>query len=205
MNRKLSTTTLVGLLCFATVFAQDGVKFSGTWVKDPQASESLAQVPAAVAESPLRLVIEQSPNAVRITRQRLNGQSDSVTYSFNPTQSALPTATTGTSAPVAPLGTAGTPAADKDGIDRSALTGNGATDAQAEWKDGGLMLRTTLNVSGKTVTTTERLTMKPDSRTLIVETDLMVHHGYESTGGVANASGSKAGSKMKDVYTKAKE
>ena len=67
------------------------------------------------------------------------------------------------------------------------------------------MLLTTLTVSGQAVTTTERLTMSPDSRNLIVETDLMVHHGYEAPGGVANASGSKAGSTMKDVYTKAKE
>jgi hypothetical protein len=205
MNRTLlSTTALTGLLCFATVFAQDGVNFSGTWVKDPQVSESLGQAPASAAQTPMRLVIEQSPNAVRITRQRLNGQSDSVTYSFNPIQSALPTATTGIPAPVAPPGTTGNAAAAKNGTNVAAPSGAVATNARAEWKDDGLMLLTVLSVSGQAVTTTERLTMSPDNRKLVVETYLMVHHGYESTGGVANTS-SASGSKAKDVYTKAKE
>jgi hypothetical protein len=34
MNGKLlMTTALTGLLCFTTVVAQDGMNFSGTWVK----------------------------------------------------------------------------------------------------------------------------------------------------------------------------
>ena len=188
MNRKvLSTIALTGLLCRDRL-RSGRREFFWNVGKGPTESESLAQAPAAAAQAPLRLVIEQSPNAVRITRQRLDGQSDTVTSSFNPTRSALPTATTDTPAPAAPRGER-----------RSALMSlrrlaTVATDARAEWKDGGLMLLTTLIVSGKAVTTTERLTMSPDSRKLIVETDLMVHHGYESTGG-DQRSGATAGPK----------
>src|SRR5687768_16039626 len=103
MNRKLlSTIAVTALLSFATVFPQDGVSFSGRWVQEPQESESLADAPATAA--PLRLVIEQSPDEVRITRYRLDGQNDTLTYSFQPTGSALPTATADTSAPIAPRG-----------------------------------------------------------------------------------------------------
>jgi hypothetical protein len=199
MNRRvLITTAFVGLLCVSTVFAQDGASFSGTWLKDAEASESLAQAPAAAARAPLRLVIEQVPNGVQVTRERLNGLSETLTYSFNPTHSAAPVATAGQAAPTVPR--AGTSAvAKKEGTDAAAQPADGATDAQAEWKDGGLMLATTMMVSGKAVTTTELLTMSADSRKLTVETNLMVHHGYESVGGVATAS---SGSNMKDVYTK---
>jgi len=66
------------------------------------------------------------------------------------------------------------------------------------------MLLTALSVNGQAVTTGERLMMSSDNRQLIVETDLMVHHGYESTSGTTNASGA-SGSKARDVYIKAKE
>jgi hypothetical protein len=60
---------------------------------------------------------------------------------------------------------------------------------------------TALIVNGKAVTTTERLTMSPDGRKLFVESDLMVHHGYESTGGAPAANAVKA---VRDVYSKVK-
>jgi hypothetical protein len=203
MKRKLlSTIAVTALLSFATVFAQDGGNFSGTWVKDPQESESLADAPATVARVPVRLVIEQSPNEVRITRHRLDGQNDTLTYSFSPTGSALPTATTDTPAPIAPRGTTETAAAGAKTTDVSAPIGTVPTNARAEWKDGGLMLRTDLIVNGKAVTMTERFTISPDSQKLIVEADLIVHHGYESAGGAHAANARKA---AKDVYTRAKD
>jgi hypothetical protein len=204
MNRKLlSTIVVTALLSLATVFAQDGVNFSGTWVKEPQESESLADAPATAARVPLRLVIEQSPNEVRITRYLLDGQNDTLTYSFHPTGSALPTATTDTPAPIAPRGTTETAAVGaKKTTDVSAPTGTIPTNARAEWKDGGLMLRTDLIVNGKAVTRTERFTMSPESRKLVVEADLIVHHGYESAAGAPAANARKA---VKDVYTRAKD
>ena len=189
-------------MSLAGVFAQEGVNFSGTWVKDPQESESLADAPATVAGVPVRLVIEQSPNDVRITRHRFDGQNSTLTYSFRPTGSAPPTATTDTAAPIAPRGNTETAAAGAKTTDVSAPSGTVPMNARAEWNDGGLMLRTDVLVNGKAVTTTERFTMSPDSRKLIVEADLTVHHGYESAGAAPAGNARKA---VKDVYTRAKD
>jgi hypothetical protein len=187
--RVLMTAAMTALLCFTTVFAQDGADFSGTWIKDAPAIDSPA-LPAAAEASPVRLVIEQSPAAVHVTRQRLNGQTDRATYSFKPAQSPLQKPTTVE------------PGDRKDGAIAPGPAGNGIAEAQAEWKDGGLLLLTTLIVNGKPVTTTERLTMSPETRKLVVETALMVHHGYESVGG---AAATPAGSTSRDVYTRASE
>ena len=187
--RVLMTAAMTGLLCFTTVFAQDGANFSGTWVKDAPTIDSPA-LPAAVEASPVRLVIEQSPTSVHVTRQRLNGQSDRATYSFKTAQSHLPKPANAK------------PADPNDGGIAPGPAGNGVAEAQAEWKDGGLLLLTTLIVNGKPVTTSERLTVSPETRKLVVETALMVHHGYESVGG---AAATPAGSTSRDVYTRAND
>jgi hypothetical protein len=192
--QMLSLPALTSVLCFAALSAQDGVNFSGTWVKDPQQSESLAQAADVSAQAPRQLIIEQSPNAVRLTRQRLDGQTDTVTYPFNPPASASPPAAT-----AAPGGSSGTTTADGTNVSLPATTRE--TDARAEWKDGGLTLLTSLLVNGKTVTTTERLTISPDGRQLTIETQLMMHHGYESIG----SSPDTAPKPVRDLYTKAQQ
>jgi hypothetical protein len=206
MERQLlSTIAVTALLSVASVVAQEGADFSGTWVKDPQASESLADAPATVAKVLVRLVIEQSPDEVRITRHRFDGQADTLTYSFRPTESALPTATTDTPAAIVRRGNTETASAGAAGpkiTDIPAPSGTVPTNARAEWKDGRLMLQTDLLVNGKSITTTERFSMSPNSRELIVEADLIVHHGYESAGG---ASADNARKTAKDVYIKAKD
>jgi hypothetical protein len=202
MERKLlSTIAVTALLSFAILTAQAELNFSGTWVNSPQESESLADAPAAAARVPVRLVIEQTPNEVRVTRHRRDNQTDTLTYSFSPTGSDVPTATTGTSVRIELRGTTETAPAGAKTNDVSAPTGTVPTNARAEWKDGGLMLRTDLLVNGKAVSTTERFTMSADSQKLIVEADLVVHHGYQSARG---APANNVRQAAKDVYTRAK-
>ena len=201
MERKLlSTIAVTALLSFAILTAQAELNFSGTWVNSPQESESLADAPAAAARVPVRLVIEQTPNEVRVTRHRRDDQTDTLTYSFSPTGSDLPTATTAPSVPIEPRTTETAPAGAKTN-DVSAPTGTVPTNARAEWKDGGLMLRTDLLVNGKAVSTTERFTMSADRQKLFVEADLVVHHGYQSARG---APANNVRQAAKDVYTRAK-
>jgi len=188
----LSSIAVLTLLACDLGVAQDGVaNFSGTWQKDPSRSETLAQTPEASAQTPLRLVIKQLPGALQIDRQR-DGQSASVTYAFNSEPARPTTPDPPTAEP--PVGTAGTTVSKAE--PDLAPPGVNVTESRAEWKDGRLILSTVLFVNGKAVTTTEALTLSADGRELIVQTNLQMHHGYDSRKAAAAAEG-------KDVYIRA--
>jgi hypothetical protein len=161
MTRKVLSTAALTVLLVGSFAAQQGANVSGTWVLDANPGAPPLPAAAAATEAPSRLVIEQSPTDVRVNRQRRDGESDSVTYSFDPDQAALPVA-----------------APDTATVE--------AKSAHAEWKDGRLMLLTQLSINGRTVTALETLTLGAGGRELIVETNLAVQHGYEA--GAASSS-----------------
>lgn len=196
-RRVLSISLLVALSWGTNGIAQERANVSGTWVADRQRSESFKQAAAAAAQSPVRLIIRQSPNGLSIERQRDDGGTDTISYSFDSAAStARAAANESTAPPAQSQGTAGK-VADADGPAVSA-SGTSVTNARAEWKDGRLMLLTVWSVNGRTVDTREALTLSQDGRELTVQTELKMQHGYES-----DHPDAKSASDAKDVFIKA--
>ncbi|MGE3507824.1 MAG: hypothetical protein AB7N65_02960 [Vicinamibacterales bacterium] len=177
----LPLTAIVGLLLFPSgSSAQSERDFSGTWLMDPSRSESVAQAAEASPREPVRLVIDQSKDRVRITRT-FDGQSQTVEYAFDLRSTGRP------------VGTAGSADRSANGSNDGAVP---VTRALARWIDGKLMTTTVYRVNGMATTKTETFDMSQDGSELFVLNELKMEHGYESNDG-KGPQGYGAG---KDVY-----
>jgi hypothetical protein len=150
---RLSRLTVIVFLLLwsgAMLAGQALPDFSGKWALDT--SGSAPHSDRDDVSHRVTLVVTQSPDQLRV-QTNVNDESEIVSYSF--------------SNPATPIGTSGS--------DRSRVEA-----AYAEWRDGKLEMTKELTINGKAVTQKQTWSLDAISRELIVETDLLVQHGYES-------------------------
>jgi hypothetical protein len=197
LGKAAATALFCGAFCLATLLAQQSAHIAGTWVIDPMRAESLAQT-ADTSELAVRLIIEQSADDVRIDRVRRNGQSDTLTYSFDPKLSSPPAGATGSGEPNAAAASAINP-------DGTTATSNRVLRARAEWDSAGhLVLLSDVSINGQAMTAKQTFTPDAGGRELIVQTEIVMQHGYTGPASTTS-SGKSATSGSRDVYVKAKE
>ena len=173
MARTVQGTVLLLSLGLAAAAAQERPNFTGEWVMDMTRSESAAQGPDVSPRRPVRMDITHTPTALTV-KTATDERSESQTYSFDANQ------------------------------DRSRAVGTDGSanrkgeQALARWQGEKLITETVYLVNGMAATKTETRHLSADGKEMIVETQLQIHHGYQSSG--RGPEGSYTA--VKDVYTR---
>ncbi len=170
---KIASTALLMLGLSSSLAAKPD--FSGTWVLDPERSQSVLTARLSSAT----LIITQNDLDVRVDAIR-NGVPEEVRYA---------SATDSDTAPRA-VGTSGSGAASDEppravgtsGRDRTleavpGIIGTRRTGVSTTWKGDTMVTLTAYQVNGQTVTTTEERTLSANGREMTVVMQLQVHHG----------------------------
>ena len=153
MTNRVLAAVLTLLSSAATVAAQNGPDFTGTWQMDMTRSESVAQRADASPSGPVTVQIEQSASQVVIDTDR-DGQKQEIRYTF-----AGPDPK--------PVGTSGS--------DEVTLQPAGA-----QWRGEELITTTMYRVNGMAVKQVQTRRLAPGGREMHVETRLEMQHGYET-------------------------
>jgi hypothetical protein len=183
--RHLLLASITVVLMAGPAAAQMKPDLSGTWEMDLERSVSAkgSHNPDDQKITRETLVIRQTEHEVVIERQR-GSNRDVITYPFA-NQADLSTP------PAAAVGTTGTEPRDAVGttLTREVGTnlGTKVEQSHAEVQDGNVLIKTVLQVNGKSVTTDEFLSLAAGGRELVVVRQLQVHHGYEHAKGHATA------------------
>lgn len=157
MPRVMCFASLVALMLTAAPHAaQEAQRFTGTWTMDMTRSETAAQGADASPRLPITITISEQSDRLSIVRE-VDGREERATYRFEARAAAE-----------RPVGTSGErlPAIEP---------------VFAEWKDGQLVTTTVYRVNGTPLKKIESRTLSADGREMVVETQLQMQHGYQSS------------------------
>lgn len=166
--KLLINSCAIALLCVGTAGAQDRPKdrpsFTGTWIHQGGATQS--------EHAPRTLKITDTPSVLTIESTSA-GQTETLNFSHIGASEALKAH------------------APEDGVTGGATL---VQETKASWHDDHLDTFIARQISGKTVTQNMHYMLDSTGTRLVVEKDLQVHHGYQSS--------SAASAEVKDVYLK---